>query len=106
MYGISYTQGTLLLFNPFYFEDHRSCAVVAAGDELIISFRPALHDRSSLQSRIYISADAVPGFHAEVAAVHGAETALVKDEFFTDLELCAGTDMLEVLCHIPSYSGW
>ena len=38
----------LLAVEAFYFEDDRSCAVVAAGDHHFVVIHPAVHDRSAL----------------------------------------------------------
>ena len=48
------------------FEDDRTCTVATTGNHHLLVVGPAFHDRTALQSRIDITADAIPSFGAEL----------------------------------------
>ena len=51
--------------NPLDFENNGACAVIAAGNHHAFIIRPFVHNRSTLQCCINISADSVPCLSAK-----------------------------------------
>ena len=58
---------TLFSFTIYslYFEDDRSCSIVAAGNHDLVIIHPAVHDAPALQRRVDIAADGIPRFGTE-----------------------------------------
>lgn len=107
--GIFRRIGEVLLCQPFPFliifrnvnaldlEDDRSRPIITAGDHDLVIIRPALHDRSTLQHRINIAADCVPGLATEFAIHQVVKIILLRCalqyEFVTHVEEGTGAGL-------------
>src|SRR5574344_2373548 len=68
------------------FEDDRTCTVATTGNHHLLVVGPAFHDRTALQSRIDITADAIPSFGAELPVHHLPKTIAVNHEDIAFME--------------------
>ena len=53
--------------NSLYLKYHRSCTIIATGNHHSLIIRPPMHDGTTLQCGINISADSIPCFATELS---------------------------------------
>ena len=101
LFANHYSLEFLFTIYSLYFKDDRSCSIVAAGNHNLIILRPAMHDASTLQSRINITADSIPSLRTErntfCSAMHRSrrlQTTLIR---FAGFHKCSRTHVPEVV---------